>query len=152
MRSAIISGRLKLPWDEFNRVSIAGITNTTRLSQMLDSAASAFLIMTAEDEQSDGKLRARMNVIHEAGFFQGRLGFTRALILMPRVLGWDSTARLSIGVQHQETSELPTKHCFELISKALIPCIKLRSLRTYRFGKLIHEPRFRARDTASPRR
>ena len=29
---------------------------------------------------------------------------------------------------------------------------KLRSLRTYRFGKLIHEPRFRARDTASARR
>ncbi|MBD2510873.1 nucleotide-binding protein [Nostoc muscorum FACHB-395] len=77
-----ISERLKLPWDEFNRVPIAGITNTVRLSQMLDSAAIAFLIMTAEDEQSDLKLRARMNVIHEAGLFQGRLGFTRAIILL----------------------------------------------------------------------
>jgi predicted nucleotide-binding protein len=77
-----ISERLKLSWDEFNRVPIAGITNTTRLSQMLDNAAIAFLIMTAEDEQGNGKLHARMNVIHEAGLFQGRLGFERAIILL----------------------------------------------------------------------
>lgn len=60
-----IQDRLRLPWDEFNRVPVAGITNITRLSEMLDSAIFSFLIMTAEDEQSDGKLRARMNVIHE---------------------------------------------------------------------------------------
>ncbi|MEH2256850.1 TIR domain-containing protein [Nostoc sp.] len=77
-----ISERLKLPWDEFNRLPIAGINNTVRLSQMLDSAAIAFLIMTGEDEQSDLTLRARMNVIHEAGLFQGRLGFTRAIIFL----------------------------------------------------------------------
>jgi predicted nucleotide-binding protein len=74
--------RLGLPWDEFNRVPIAGITNVARLSEMLDSAAIAFLIMTGEDEQVDGKLHARMNVVHEAGLFQGRLGFTRAIILL----------------------------------------------------------------------
>lgn len=77
-----IRDRVHLPWDEFNRVPIAGITNITRLSQMLDSAAIAFLIMTAEDEQNDGKLYARQNVIHEAGLFQGRLGFQRAIILL----------------------------------------------------------------------
>ena len=49
---------------------------------MLDSAAIAFLVMTAEDEQPDGNLRARMNVVHEAGLFQGRLGFYRAIILL----------------------------------------------------------------------
>ena len=49
---------------------------------MLDSAAIAFMVMTGEDEQKDGKLRARMNVIHEAGLFQGRLGFTRAIVLL----------------------------------------------------------------------
>jgi predicted nucleotide-binding protein len=38
--------------------------------------------MTAEDEQSDGQLHARMNVIHEAGLFQGRLGFQRAIVLL----------------------------------------------------------------------
>jgi predicted nucleotide-binding protein len=77
-----IAERMKLPWDEFNRVPVAGITNITRLSEMLDSAAIAFIIMTAEDEQADGKQHARMNVIHEAGLFQGRLGFTRAIVLL----------------------------------------------------------------------
>jgi predicted nucleotide-binding protein len=77
-----IQDRLSLPWDEFNRVPVAGITNIARLSQMLGDAAIAFLIMTAEDEQSDGKMHARLNVIHEAGLFQGRLGFTRAIVLL----------------------------------------------------------------------
>jgi predicted nucleotide-binding protein len=77
-----IQDRLKLEWDEFNRVPIAGITNITRLSQMLDEAGIAFLVLTAEDELSDGKSQARMNVIHEAGLFQGRLGFTRAIVLL----------------------------------------------------------------------
>jgi predicted nucleotide-binding protein len=77
-----IQDRLRLPWDEFNRVPVAGITNIARLSEMLDAAAIAFLVMTAEDELVDGKMQARMNVVHEAGLFQGRLGFTRAIILL----------------------------------------------------------------------
>jgi len=77
-----ISERMRLPWDEFNRVPVAGIPNTVRLSTMLDAAAIAFLILTAEDEMADGKTQARMNVIHEAGLFQGRLGFSRAIILL----------------------------------------------------------------------
>jgi predicted nucleotide-binding protein len=58
------------------------MTNIARLSEMLDSAAIAFLVLTAEDERSDGKVQARMNVIHEVGLFQGRLGFTRAIVLL----------------------------------------------------------------------
>jgi len=49
---------------------------------MLDAAAIAFLVMTAEDEQTDGTVRARENVVHEAGLFQGRLGFTRAIVVL----------------------------------------------------------------------
>ena len=77
-----VQDRLKLPWDEFNRVPVAGITNIARLSEMLDAAVVAFLVMTAEDETAEGTLRARINVVHEAGLFQGRLGFTRAIILL----------------------------------------------------------------------
>jgi predicted nucleotide-binding protein len=47
---------------------------------MLDAAAIAFLVMTAEDERADGSVQARMNVIHEAGLFQGCLGFMRAIV------------------------------------------------------------------------
>jgi predicted nucleotide-binding protein len=49
---------------------------------MLDAAAVAFIVMTAEDEMADGKIQARMNVIHEAGLFQGCLGFTKAILLL----------------------------------------------------------------------
>lgn len=74
--------RLSLDWDEFNRVPTAGTTTVERLQEMLDTACFAFLVMTAEDEQPNGELRARMNVVHEVGLFQGRLGFNKAIILL----------------------------------------------------------------------
>jgi hypothetical protein len=77
-----IQDRLHLPWDEFNRIPVAGVSNMARLSQMLDDAAIAFLIMTGEDEQADNKIHARMNVVHEVGLFQGRLGFEKAIVLL----------------------------------------------------------------------
>jgi predicted nucleotide-binding protein len=77
-----LEDRLRLSVDEFNRVPAAGIATSTRLSEMLDAAAFAFLVMTAEDEQTDGTLRARENVVHEVGLFQGRLGFARAIVLV----------------------------------------------------------------------
>ena len=77
-----ISERLKLPYDEFNRVPVAGVTNIARLIEMLNQARMAFLVMTAEDEQADGTLHPRENVTHEAGLFQGRLGFKKAIILL----------------------------------------------------------------------
>ena len=77
-----IQERLQLPYEEFNRVTPAGLATPNRLTEMLDQACMAFLVMTAEDEQTDGTLHARENVIHEAGLFQGRLGFKRAIILL----------------------------------------------------------------------
>lgn len=74
--------RVQLPVDEFNRMSVAGTTTVERLNEMLDSARLAFLVMTAEDEESEGKARARQNVVHEVGLFQGRLGFKKAIVLL----------------------------------------------------------------------
>lgn len=77
-----IVDRLNLPYEEFNRVPVAGVTNIARLSEMLDGAGCALILLTSEDEQADGSMRARMNVIHEVGLFQGRLGFTKAIVLL----------------------------------------------------------------------
>jgi hypothetical protein len=77
-----IVGTLNLPCDEFNAVPSAGIPTVVRLKQMLDDAAFAFLVLTAEDERKDGKIQPRMNVVHEAGLFQGRLGFEKAIIVL----------------------------------------------------------------------
>jgi predicted nucleotide-binding protein len=77
-----VQDRAGLPWEEFNRVPVAGITNISRLQEMLDASGIAFLVLTAEDEQADGSVVARQNVVHEAGLFQGRLGFMRAIVLL----------------------------------------------------------------------
>lgn len=52
------------------------------LEEMLDKSSFALLVMTGEDETAEGSLRARQNVIHEIGLFQGRLGFSRAVVLI----------------------------------------------------------------------
>ena len=77
-----LTERLSLEVDEFNMVPTAGIPTSTRLEAMLESAGFAFLVMTAEDEQANGRFRARENVVHEAGLFQGRLGFRKAIVLL----------------------------------------------------------------------
>jgi predicted nucleotide-binding protein len=74
--------RLHLDHQEFNREPTAGLSNKERLTAMLDKCPFAFLVMTAEDEQADGTFQARMNVVHEAGLFQGRYGFERAIIML----------------------------------------------------------------------
>ena len=71
-----------LDWIDFDRVSSAGRPHTQRLSEMLEVSMFAFLVLTAEDEREDGTMVARQNVVHEAGFFQGRLGFERAILLL----------------------------------------------------------------------
>jgi predicted nucleotide-binding protein len=78
----LITTRLGLAYDEFNRDPPAGFTNKERLLQMLDSSGFALLVLTAEDEGGDGKVHARENVIHEVGLFQGRYGFERAIVLL----------------------------------------------------------------------
>lgn len=77
-----IQDRLHLSWEEFNRIPIAGVTNFARLAQMLDSSGIALLILSAEDEHIDGSTVARQNVVHKADLFQGRLGFTHAIVLL----------------------------------------------------------------------
>jgi predicted nucleotide-binding protein len=78
----LIVDELALPYVEFNAVSPAGIPTVTRLTEMLKEAAFAFLVLTAEDDRADGGKQARLNVVHEAGLFQGYLGFEKAIILL----------------------------------------------------------------------
>lgn len=77
-----LQDRLNLEWDEFNRESVAGLSNKEVLSEKLENACFAFLIMTGENQHADQSTHARENVIHEAGLFQGKLGFEKAIILL----------------------------------------------------------------------
>lgn len=111
-----IQDRLALPWDEFNRVPVAGVTNIARLSEMLNEAAIAFLVMTAEDEQLDGTKHARMNVIHEAGLFQGRLGFSKAIVVLEE--GCEEFSNIQ-GLGQIRFPAGNVKACFEEIRQVL---------------------------------
>lgn len=77
-----LQDKLNLTVDEYDLEPTAGLSRKERLEAMLEDACFAFLVMTAEDMQPDGSVRARENVVHEIGLFQGRLGFKRAIVLM----------------------------------------------------------------------
>lgn len=61
--------------------SRAGHTIRDIIAEMLKTSSFAILVMTGEDTMEDGTVRARQNVIHETGLFQGRLGFSKAIVL-----------------------------------------------------------------------
>jgi predicted nucleotide-binding protein len=60
----------------------AGHTIRDILQELLIRGSFALLVLTAEDEMSTGQVRARQNVIHELGLFQGKLGFPRAIAVV----------------------------------------------------------------------
>lgn len=59
----------------------AGHTIRDILQSMSNNSSFALLVLTGEDKVEDG-IRARQNVIHECGLFQGKLGFDRAVLLV----------------------------------------------------------------------
>jgi predicted nucleotide-binding protein len=77
-----ICDRLHLKHEEFERVPGGGLTVTKRLEDMIDNSCFAFIVMTAEDDMGGDRMRARQNVVHEAGLFQGKLGFSKAVLLV----------------------------------------------------------------------
>jgi predicted nucleotide-binding protein len=111
-----LQDRLHLTIDEFNSVSTAGVATSNRLEEMLYNAAFAFLILTAEDEQADGILRARENVVHEAGLFQGRLGFKKAILLLEETCDKFSNAH---GLGHIPFPPGNIKAAFEQVREVL---------------------------------
>ncbi|MFI8079832.1 TIR domain-containing protein [Kitasatospora sp. NPDC086009] len=52
------------------------------LGEMLETSSFALLVLTKEDEAISGEMRARQNVVHELGLFQGRFGFARAIAVV----------------------------------------------------------------------
>jgi predicted nucleotide-binding protein len=80
---------------------------------MLTESSLAFLVLTGEDETADQCLRARQNVIHETGLFQGKLGFSRAIVLLEE--GVEEFSNLA-GIQH---ISFPKGHISETFGEVL---------------------------------
>ena len=68
--------------EHFEHGIIAGLTIKEVLEEKLTESSFALLVLTGEDQDAQGKLHARENVIHELGLFQGRLGWRRAIALL----------------------------------------------------------------------
>lgn len=87
----------------------AGHTIRDVLDEMANKSSFAILVMTGEDEDKDGNLKARPNVIHEIGLFQGRLGFSKAIVLLE-----DGTEEFSnlFGIQQLRFSKGNIKEVF----------------------------------------
>lgn len=64
--------------------SRAGHTIRDVLEDMSNKSSLAFLVMTGEDLKKDDTVMARPNVIHEVGLFQGKLGFSKAIVLLEK--------------------------------------------------------------------
>ncbi len=58
-----------------------GATVVEKLERESKSCSMAIVLMTKDDEQRDGGVRARQNVIHEIGFFQGIYGRKNVILL-----------------------------------------------------------------------
>lgn len=108
--------RLGLEYDEFNRISAAGINTQERLGEMLDNCGFAFLVLAGEDLHGDGSVHARENVIHEAGLFQGRLGWRKAIILLEE--GCDEFSNI-VGLGQIRFARGQIQSCFEEVRRVL---------------------------------
>jgi predicted nucleotide-binding protein len=108
--------KLHLEYEEFNRVSAAGVTTRERLAEMLDRCGLALLVLTGEDVHEDQTTHARENVIHEVGLFQGRLGWRRAIPLLED--GCEEFSNI-VGVNHIPFAKGNIKACFPKIRHVL---------------------------------
>jgi len=73
---------LQLETVYFEKSSRVGMHMAEILAEFIQEADCAVILLTADDKQPDGLDRARQNVVHEVGVFQGRFGFRRVAMLI----------------------------------------------------------------------
>jgi len=59
-----------------------GMTVVEKLEKVSEGCSFAVILMTRDDELKSGGMRARQNVVHELGFFQGRYGRRNVVLLV----------------------------------------------------------------------
>jgi predicted nucleotide-binding protein len=93
-----------------------GLAIHERIDATLDGCAFAILVMTGEDLHLDGSAHARENVIHEIGLFQGRLGWSRVIVLLEE--GCAEFSNLE-GIVHVPFPKGNLRAAFEDVRRAL---------------------------------
>jgi predicted nucleotide-binding protein len=111
-----LEDELNLPTVTYESESRTGESIVPVLEKMLDQASFAVLVLTAEDETNNGTIRARQNVIHEAGLFQGRLGFKKAILLLQQ--GIEEFTNVA-GIQYIPFSDSNIEQSFYELQRVL---------------------------------
>jgi len=111
-----LQNELKLKTVCYESESRVGESIVPVFDKMLNQATYAVLVLTAEDQTEEGGRRARQNVIHEAGLFQGRLGFDKAVLLVQR--GIEGFSNVD-GLQHIPFTDDNVKETFYELQRAL---------------------------------
>jgi len=111
-----LGDELKLATLFYESESRVGESIVPVLEGFLQQATFAVLILTGEDDTADGRHRARQNVIHEAGLFQGRLGFEKVVLLVQ-----DNVEEFSnvAGLQHIPFSGQAIEQTFYELQRVL---------------------------------
>ena len=111
-----LQNELGLPTVTYETEARAGLSIVPVLERMLKRATFAVLVLTAEDETAEGSKRARQNVVHEAGLFQGVLGFPRAVMLIQK--GLEEFSNVA-GLQYIEFEQDKIEGAFYELQRAL---------------------------------
>jgi hypothetical protein len=107
---------LHLSVEVWESVSRAGRHNVEVLKGFLSSCRFAVLIVTGDDTGRDGVVRARQNVIHEIGLFQGRIGFEKVALLEQE--GLEGFSNID-GLQRIPFQGIKIEQCFYELDRML---------------------------------
>jgi hypothetical protein len=77
---AYLKDELRMDTEAFETTSHTSEHIIDILKGFLERCDAAVIVMTADDLTAEGTTRARQNVIHEIGLFQGRHGFDRVIL------------------------------------------------------------------------
>lgn len=77
-----IAEQFPVPCHGFQQVPLPGLGTMAAMQEVMPKTQFAILVLTREDIEAEGELAAQLNVVRLAGLFQGRLGFTRVLLML----------------------------------------------------------------------
>ena len=120
-----VATSLKLDSVVLKELPSRGLTVVEKLERASEKCSFAVILLTRDDEQHDGTLRARQNVVHELGFFQGKYGRQNVVLLAER--GVELFTNIS-GILRVEFDPQHFDSCFEELRREMQPAFPSEAL------------------------
>lgn len=111
-----LEGQMQRPTIELAQNANRGRTVIAKLAEAADHCSHAVIVMTGDDRAEGGAPRVRENVMHEVGYFQGRLGLDRVVLLLEE--GIDPPSNLG-GIVYLRFKHGQIRGIFDQLEKEL---------------------------------